>query len=188
MKDGDYDMRDGDYDMRKRIHIIGQSNRYQMKKLINEKQIGLKKRMNVDIPAEYLIHEKQLSLLKDKHNNEKVHQLLMRQLDKKIAGYKQQDNEKKLFNETKFISLEDVMEQLVTTELKCSYCRCQMSVLYENVREPCQWTVDRIDNELGHNTDNYVLACLKCNIDRRRISKDKFLFTKQLKIIRGDSI
>ena len=187
MKNEDYDMKNEDYYTKKCIHIIGQSNRYQMKKLINEKQMGLKKRINVDIPAEYLSYEMQLSLLKDKHNTEKVHQLLIRQLDKKIAGYKQQDNEKKLFNESKFISLEDVMKQLVTTEMKCIYCRCHMSVLYENVREPSQWTVDRIDNELGHNTDNYVLACLKCNIERRRTGKDKFLFTKQLKIIREDS-
>ena len=35
-----------------------------------------------------------------------------------------------------------------------------MFILYENVREPKQWSVDRINNDLGHNIDNFVLACL----------------------------
>jgi hypothetical protein len=62
-----------------------------------------------------------------------------------------------------------------------------MYILYENVREPKQWTVDRINNDLGHNIDNYVLACLDCNLKRRCRSSDKFLFTKQLNIIRQDN-
>jgi hypothetical protein len=61
-----------------------------------------------------------------------------------------------------------------------------MFILYENVREPKQWTVDRINNDLGHNNDNFVLACLDCNLKRRCKSCDKFLFTKQLNIIRQD--
>ena len=62
-----------------------------------------------------------------------------------------------------------------------------MYVLYENVRESKQWTVDRINNDLGHNIDNFVLACLDCNLKRRCKSVDKFLFTKQLNIIREDN-
>ena len=62
-----------------------------------------------------------------------------------------------------------------------------MFVLYENVRDPKQWSVDRINNDLGHNNDNYVLACLDCNLKRRCRSSDKFLFTKQLNIIKQDS-
>jgi hypothetical protein len=169
---------------KKCIHIVGQSNRYQMKKLINENQIGLKKRINLeDVPTEYFSHDFQFSLLKEGNKDEKS-KVLLRQMEKKISGYKQQDHEKKLFDEKKFVTLEDIVSVLIKTEMKCNYCSCDMSVLYENVREPCQWTVDRIDNDLGHNTDNYVLACLKCNIERRRTNKDKFAFTKQLKIIR----
>jgi hypothetical protein len=50
------------------------------------------------------------------------------------------------------------------------------------VRENKQWTLDRIDNNLGHNEDNVVIACLECNLKRRRTNQSKFLFTKQLKI------
>jgi hypothetical protein len=173
---------------RKSIQITGQNNRYQMKKLINENQNILKKRIeinNMNISIEYFSYERQLSLLQTgEEDNRGVYQIMLKQLEKKISGYKQQDNDKKLYDETKFITLDNVVKELKSKEMKCCYCNCEMCVLYENVREPCQWTVDRIDNDLGHNVDNYLLACLKCNIERRRTNKDKFLFTKNLKVVR----
>lgn len=39
-----------------------------------------------------------------------------------------------------------------------------MMLLYKLVREPKQWTLDRIDNEYGHCVDNIVLSCLECNL------------------------
>jgi len=57
-------------------------------------------------------------------------------------------------------------------------------LLYKLVREPKQWTLDRIDNEYGHSVDNIVLSCLECNLKRRRTNQNKFVFTKQLKITR----
>lgn len=57
-----------------------------------------------------------------------------------------------------------------------------MLIFYQKVREISQWTLDRVDNDLSHKNDNVIIACLKCNLDRRRQNKDKFLFTKQLKI------
>ena len=61
-----------------------------------------------------------------------------------------------------------------------------MVVLYDVSREMKQWSVDRIDNNKGHNKDNFHLACLECNLQRRKQSDDKFLFTKQLNIIQKD--
>ena len=43
-----------------------------------------------------------------------------------------------------------------------------MNVLYDISREMTQWSVDRINNDLGHDIDNYHLACLECNLKRRR--------------------
>jgi hypothetical protein len=57
-----------------------------------------------------------------------------------------------------------------------------MNVLYDISREASQWTVDRINNDLGHNINNFYLACLDCNLKRRCRNDAKFLFTKQLKI------
>ena len=47
-----------------------------------------------------------------------------------------------------------------------------------------QWTLDRIDNNINHSESNVIIACLKCNLQRRCQNKDKFLFTKQLKIVK----
>ena len=68
--------------------------------------------------------------------------------------------------------------------MKCYYCNCKMSLLYEYVREEKQWTVDRIDNNFGHNNNNIVIACLHCNLRRRCIYHEKFVFTKQLNIVK----
>ena len=51
-------------------------------------------------------------------------------------------------------------------------------------RENRQWTLDRIDNDIGHNHNNIVISCLECNLKRRRKSKDAFVFTQQLKIVK----
>jgi hypothetical protein len=71
--------------------------------------------------------------------------------------------------------------------MKCHYCACETYLLYEFVREMKQWSIDRIDNDLGHNIDNYHLACLDCNLKRRRRTDEKFLFTKQLNIVKKDN-
>lgn len=110
--------------------------------------------------------------------------ILLQQINKKIYGYKQQDIIKKLFNNDKFINLESVIDKMIDCELKCYYCQCEMNVLYDISREMKQWTVDRIDNDLGHNVDNFYIACLECNLKRRRRSDDKFLFTKQMKLVK----
>ena len=54
-------------------------------------------------------------------------------------------------------------------------------------REMKQWSVDRIDNNKGHNSDNFHIACLKCNLTRRRQNDDKFLYTKQLHIVKHNN-
>ena len=61
-----------------------------------------------------------------------------------------------------------------------------MYLLYEIVRESKQWSVDRLDNDQGHNQHNYVLACLECNLKRRRRTAEKYLFTKQLTIVKTE--
>nr|QFG75175.1 MAG: hypothetical protein [Megaviridae environmental sample] len=107
-------------------------------------------------------------------------------IHKKIAGYKQQDYKKKIYNKELFITFDEVIELLVISQLKCFYCKCNMRVRYEKTRDKQQWTLDRIDNDKGHHGDNVKIACLGCNLKRRRLNMEKFLFTKQLKINKQD--
>lgn len=108
--------------------------------------------------------------------------LLKRELEKKISGYKAQDIDKNFYDAELLISLDDTIEKLVESKLKCYYCKCEVLLLYKNVRDPFQWSLDRVDNSKCHSRENTIIACLKCNLQRRTRDMNKFLFTKQLKI------
>lgn len=144
---------------------------------------------NWTFSADNYLYEKQIKMINDIHANnynyiDDVSKIAVQQINKKIYGYKQQDIIKKLYNEDDFINLQSVINKMVECKLKCYYCSESMSVLYDISRESKQWSVDRIDNDKGHNLNNYFLACLECNLKRRRRNDEKFLFTKQLKLIK----
>lgn len=144
---------------------------------------------NWTFDAEYYKYENQMKMIQNIHSNNYNHyddisKIALQQINKKIYGYKQQDIIKNLYNKVEFITLHSIIYKMCECELKCYYCSSEMNVLYDISRESKQWTVDRIDNDLGHNLTNYYLACLECNLKRRRRSDEKFLFTKQLKIVK----
>ena len=184
----------------KTINITGTNNKYQMKKLIREKPPEPKKRevsKKWTFSEEYYNYEKQIKLIHDiskiklENNLEKtscdeIAQTVMQEINKKICGYKQQDIIKKKLDVAAFIDFNCVINKMIESELKCRYCICEMAVLYDITREMKQWSVDRIDNDKGHNKDNFHLACLDCNLKRRRRTDEKFLFTKQLNIIKNE--
>jgi hypothetical protein len=105
---------------------------------------------------------------------------LEQQVRAKIAGYKAQDCEKGLFLESEFVVLRNIFDLFRSSQLKCYYCKTQVALLYEYVREPRQWTLERLDNSRGHNRDNVVLACLHCNLRRRCMNSEKYVRTKEL--------
>jgi hypothetical protein len=144
---------------------------------------------NWNFDVEHYQYNNQNKMIKDILANnynytDNVSKIVIQQINRKIYGYKQQDIIKKLFNKNDFITFESVINKMVDCELKCYYCSCEMNVLYDISREMKQWTVDRINNDLGHNLTNFYLACLECNLKRRRRSDDKFLFTKQMKLVK----
>uniref|UniRef100_A0A6C0JGV3 HNH endonuclease n=1 Tax=viral metagenome TaxID=1070528 RepID=A0A6C0JGV3_9ZZZZ len=110
--------------------------------------------------------------------------LMANQINSKIASYKCQDISKKLFSEEEFVDFEKVLELLKKCENKCFYCKKLVHILYENVREPLQWTLERIDNDFGHNKSNVEIACLNCNLHRRTMHHERYLFTKELNILK----
>jgi hypothetical protein len=103
---------------------------------------------------------------------------ILQQINQKIAGYKNQDIVKNIYNPIAFITVDRVIQLLIDSNLQCHYCKKNVMVLYEIVREPLQWTLDRIDNDIGHNKGNLYISCLSCNLRRKTIYHEKYAFTK----------
>ena len=117
-------------------------------------------------------------------NNYENIKFAKREVERKIYSYKKQDIDKKKLDKEKFIKYEECLEKLVISKLNCYYCKKQCLFMYETVREKHQWTLDRINNDIGHNTNNVVICCLECNLKRGKLNDEKFRFTKQMKIIK----
>ena len=98
----------------------------------------------------------------------------------KLDSYKQQDIKKKYDDYNNFITLENIIEKLVNSEMLCFYCNVKTLILFKNSRTECQWTLDRINNYDEHSNSNTIICCLKCNLQRRRKNSAKFKFSKQL--------
>lgn len=120
------------------------------------------------------------------NDNNKERQMIVSHIKTKLSSYKQQDILKKKFSTQDFVSYSDVITLLNDSNMKCYYCSCETYLLYEIVREMKQWSLDRINNDIGHNKNNLVICCLECNLKRRRTNKDAFFFTKNLKIQKMD--
>lgn len=106
--------------------------------------------------------------------------LVEQQIRRKMQGYKAQDIEKHLWDVTQFVDYEYILELLVQSQMNCVYCRKPTMVLYTYVREPKQWTLERMDNSLGHIRGNVQIACLTCNLRRRTMKQERYLLTKQM--------
>lgn len=102
-------------------------------------------------------------------------------ISKKLRGYRQQDRKYAIFSAPHFVTAAAV-EKLLEGR-KCRYCAEGLLLEYP-ARHPKQWTLDRVDNSLGHNAGNVVACCLACNLKRRNQSAGKFLFTKQLRLVK----
>ena len=110
---------------------------------------------------------------------------VQKEIQNKISSYTQQDKKRKIFNSQKIIDFDNCLEKLVLSKLNCYYCRGSMLLMYKDKREPTQWTLDRLNNNIGHHAENVVICCLKCNLKKRRMDDEKFKFTKQLRVIKG---
>ena len=168
--------------MSKKIIITGKNNIDKITKSKSNREVVNK----MDLEDSEYDHSSQVSMinryfLDNFCTSEKY---LLRELKNKLNSYKGQDRKKEIYDEHFFISLNKVIEKLVECKLKCYYCKEKVLIFYKHIREPKQWTLDRIDNEEGHNMENCVIACLSCNIQRKTLNDEKFKFTKQMKIVK----
>ncbi len=91
----------------------------------------------------------------------------LREIKKKYAGYKSQDKIKHKYDIEKHITFTQLIEKLIESKLKCYYCNKEMLLLYNKKKDGLQWTLERLNNNLGHYKDNTCISCLSCNLGRR---------------------
>ena len=140
-----------------------------IKKKVNEKlQMFSEWENNVN----NLDKDKQLELLnqiinKDNEKNDTLHVLIKKGIQTKIQGYKNQDIKKKILVDDIFVDFQYILDLISKSMLECYYCNNICSLLYENVKDPNQWTLDRLDNKYGHNKGNVVISYLSCNLKEK---------------------
>ena len=163
----------------KKVIIKGKHNNDMLNK--TEKK-ALRQNIEYDEP----LHEEQVKLINKYflELDDDMSKFITKELDSKMQGYKAQDNKRQF--ECELINRDEIVEKLLISRLLCNYCKHRVKVLFKEVRDNRQWTLDRIDNDIGHSKENTVICCLKCNLERRRLDFDKFKFTKQLKIKKTD--
>tara|TARA_B100001758_G_C18328594_1_gene567458 strand:- start:685 stop:1203 length:519 start_codon:yes stop_codon:yes gene_type:complete len=111
---------------------------------------------------------------------------IKKEIYSKIDGYKNQDIKKNIFSEDEIITYEELLNKLTASGLRCYYCKKKVKLLYTNVRDPQQWTLDRLNNDLGHTHKNTVICDLKCNLQRRCQNDELFLLSKRLTIVKTE--
>ena len=107
-------------------------------------------------------------------------ELARQQIRAKMSGYRAQDQLKGIYLESDFVTFERIVELMHACNLTCFYCKEGVKMVYEYVREPKQWSLERMDNAYGHNGDNVVIACLTCNLRRRTMHYERYVATKQM--------
>jgi hypothetical protein len=158
----------------KKIIFNGTNTKYQMKKVTGLQPIAPKVRIGwtEDMPL---------------NQSDQLHLLVttdIKEIATKLNGYRNQDSLKGRFDTQTFITVQQTIDLLVQSNLTCFYCKCFTPILYKNVRDGTQWSLDRIDNDKGHSHDNVVISCLKCNLQRKRRSSNTFAMSKQMILTR----
>jgi 5-methylcytosine-specific restriction endonuclease McrA len=104
---------------------------------------------------------------------------VIREIDTKRKAYIYQDKHHEIYDPRYTVTTDRIVELLVGAELLCHYCREICQVAYKEAMCRRQWTLDRIDNNYGHNDTNVVIACLDCNLKRGTMDAERFRQGKQ---------
>jgi hypothetical protein len=156
---------------------------------VPRKKLAAQKDQWKDTATMYSTQETQLLLLLDMKSETRSESIniLLTHLKAKHSGYRSQDTAKGFYDPARFVQVPDIVNLLIESRLSCFYCKRWTTLFYENVREPRQWSLERLSNAQGHNRDNVVIACLECNMRRRTMYYERYLATKQLVVNKLDS-
>ena len=180
----------------KKIDIIGKRNQDKMKQMADPESVierkvaknrgGTELPDNVYEPDQSLVLTMLKASVADKSLGASPAVLtpaalthLIREIDTKRKAYIYQDKHHNIYDPRFSITTDRIVELLVGADLLCHYCREICQVAYKEAMCRRQWTLDRIDNNYGHNDANVVIACLDCNLKRGTMDAERFRQGKQ---------
>ena len=169
--------------MNKFIEIKGKRNIDKIDKIENPQR---KECLNWELSDDFFTYKKQIEIINKLYLEDNFERdiFFKKEINKKITGYKFQDIKKKLIDISKLISLDQTIEKIMVAKLECFYCKDKCELVYKDIFAKKQWTLDRINNNQGHNWDNVVISCLECNIKRGDMDSERFKRGKQIKIVK----
>ena len=112
-------------------------------------------------------------------------EICLKEIKKKHSSYKSQDKLKHKYDESQHITLDQLIHKMVESELKCYYCNKEVVLLYNKKKDPIQWTLERLNNNLGHYASNTCISCLKCNLGRRTDNHEYYKKAKTMTLIKS---
>jgi 5-methylcytosine-specific restriction endonuclease McrA len=174
----------------KKIDILGKRNQDKMKQMADPDAVierKVPKHKSTGIPDELYTPDQSLVLsilesvvgTSDSASTAPTLKHILREIDTKRKAYIYQDKNHEIYDPRYSITTEQIVELLVSAELLCHYCREICQVAYKESMCRRQWTLDRIDNNYGHNDANVVIACLDCNLKRGTMDAERFRQGKQ---------
>jgi hypothetical protein len=113
--------------------------------------------------------------------------IVIHELKLKFNSYKYQDKHKHKFDIDQHITLNQIISKLYNCQLKCYYCNTDLFLFHSKKRIHNQWSLERLNNNLGHYDSNTCIACLKCNLQRRTDNYEYFKQGKSIMIEKIDS-
>ena len=137
-----------------------------------------------DLDALEVLNE--LKEIKRKNKLQGDCQLVYKELSGKRSSYMHQDKKKEHYDKERFIKIDEIIEKILNCEGKCFYCKQNVQIIYENVREPLQWSLERLSNEEGHNVNNVEISCLSCNLRRKTMHFERYKFTKDMVLVKKE--
>jgi len=132
----------------------------------------------------YSIDINQFECIKDLYVKGETNSDIVSVLKQKYSSYKSQDKHSHKYDPEQHITYEQMIEKLYQCGLKCYYCNCDLEILYNKKRLKTQWTLERLDNNLGHYASNTCISCLDCNLKRRTDNYEYFKMSKKTTIIK----
>jgi hypothetical protein len=181
----------------KKIDIIGKRNQDKMKQMADPESVIERKvsktRGGTDLPEgvyepdqslvltmlKASVADKSLGISAPESSLAAGLAYILREIDTKRKAYIYQDKHHQIYDPRYSITTDRIVELLVGADLLCHYCREICQVAYKEAMCRRQWTLDRTDNNYGHNDANVVIACLDCNLKRGTMDAERFRMGKQ---------